>query len=79
MEFAPEYDFSLCIIPLMHTVKISGYDVNARLAAGLAMFDMISARGDYATARKAKIEVNPRIKKIFVAMTYEKGLVTTLD
>jgi len=75
---APEYDFSLCIIPLMRIVKNVDYNVDTRLAAGLALFELKSSRGDYAIARTAKFEENPRVRKIFVAMTYERGLQNNL-
>lgn len=73
-SLAPDYSFSLCVIPLMRIVKTVDYDVEARLAAGLALFDLNSARGDFAIARTARFEENQRVKKVFVAMTYERGL-----
>lgn len=76
---APEYDFSLCIIPLMRIVKSANYDVEARLAAALALFDLRSERGDFAIARTAKYEDNPRIKKVFTSMAYERGLQNNLN
>ncbi|HEY6952841.1 MAG TPA: hypothetical protein VI758_10565 [Bacteroidota bacterium] len=76
--FAPQYDFSQCIIPLMRLVKDDAYDVTVRLAAGLALHELKSARGDFAIARTAKFEDNQRIKRLFTAMAYERGLENNL-
>lgn len=73
-EIAPEYDFGLCIIPLMRIVRTSDYNVETRLAAGLALFELKTDRGDFAISRIAKFEDNQRVKKLFVAMAYERGL-----
>ncbi len=73
-SLAPDYDFSSCVIPLMRIVRTSGYDVEARLAGGVALHSLKSDRGDFAIARIAKFEDNPRIKKVFTAMAYERGL-----
>ncbi len=78
-SLAPDYDFSLCIIPLMRIVKTSGYDVEARLASAVALHQLNSARGDFAIARTAKFEDNPRIRKVFTAMAFERGLQSNLN
>jgi len=78
-ELAPQYDFSLTVIPLMRIVRHSGYDETARLAGGLALHGLKSARGDYAIARIAKFEDNPRVKKAFTAMSYESGFQNELN
>jgi hypothetical protein len=73
-ELAPAYDFSYSVIPLMRLVRNDSYDETVRLAAGVALHELKSAQGDFAIARIAKYEANPRVKKIFEAMTYERGL-----
>ncbi len=78
-SLAPDYDFSLCIIPLMRIVRTSGYDVEARLASAVALHDLKSARGDFAIARIARFEDNARVKKVFTAMAFESGLQGNLN
>ena len=71
---APQYEFSLGVIPLLRLVRTEGLDATVRMAAALALHDLNSARGDFAIARIAKYEDNPRVKKLFQALTYDRGL-----
>ncbi len=77
-SLAPQYEFSLSVIPLMRIVRTESYDATVRMAAALALHELNSARGDFAIARIAKYEDNPRVKKLFQAMTYERGLENNL-
>lgn len=77
---APENEFSLCVIPFMCNMKTAEYSVDVPLAAGgLPLFDLKSARDDYAIARTARFEDIQRIRKIFLVMTYERGLQNNLN
>jgi hypothetical protein len=78
-SLAPDYDFSLCIIPLMHIVRTSGYDVEARLASAVALHALKSERGDFAIARIARFEDNARVRRVFTAMAFESGLEHNLN
>jgi hypothetical protein len=77
-SLASTYDFSLSVIPLMRLVRTESYDATVRMAAALALHELNSAQGDFAIARIAKYEENPRVKKLFQAMTYERGLENNL-
>lgn len=77
-EIVPDYSFGLSVIPLMRLVKDDFYEETVRLAAGLALHELKSARGDFAIARAAKFEENQRVKKLYVPMTYERGLQNNL-
>ena len=73
-EIAPQYEFSLSVIPLMRLVRTESYDAPVRMAAALALHELRSTRGDFALARIARFEENPRVKKLLEAMAYERGL-----
>jgi hypothetical protein len=73
-EIAPQYEFSLSVIPLMGLVRTESYDATVRMAAALALHELRSTRGDFALARIARFEENPRVKKLLEAMAYERGL-----
>jgi hypothetical protein len=77
-EIAPEYEFSLSVIPLMRLVRTERYDPTVRMAAALALHGLRTAQGDFAIARIAKFEDNPRVKKLLQAMAYERGLQSNL-
>jgi hypothetical protein len=77
-EIAPQYEFSLSVIPLMRLVRTESYDASVRVAAALALHELRSTRGDFALARIARFEENPRVKKLLVAMAYERNLQNNL-
>ena len=77
-EIAPEYEFSLSVIPLMRLVRTDSYDATVRMAAALALHQLRTAQGDFAISRLAKFEDNPRVKKLLQAMAYERGLQSNL-
>jgi hypothetical protein len=77
-EIAPAYEFSLSVIPLMRLVRTESYDPTVRMAAALALHGLRTAQGDFAIARIAKFEDNPRVKKLLQAMAYERGLQSNL-
>jgi len=77
-SIATQYEFSLSVIPLMRLVRTETNDATVRMAAAIALHELNSARGDFAIARIAKFEENPRVKKLLQAMTYERGLENNL-
>lgn len=77
-EMAPDYEFSLSVIPLMRLVRTESNDPTVRMAAALALHGLRTARGDFAISRIAKFEDNPRVKKLLQAMACERGLQSNL-
>ena len=70
-EYAPEYDFSSAVIPLMAIVKDESKDEPARILAALALHSLHSGRGDYAIKTTAWFTGNERVKKICSALAFE--------
>jgi hypothetical protein len=62
----------------MGLVRTKSNDASVRVAAALALHELKSTRGDFALARIARFEENPRVKKLLVAMAFERGLQNNL-
>ena len=73
-ELAPDYEFKSLIIPLMHLVKDESASDASRIAAALALYDLKSERGDYAISQSARFTENPRVKKMFELLAYQRQL-----
>ncbi len=58
----PDRSFDLCIIPLMHIVKEEWFDPGTRVTAALALYDLRSARGDFAIKRTGMFTDVPRLR-----------------
>ena len=71
-ELAPEYEFESLIIPLMHLVKDESASDASRISAALALYDLKSERGDYAISQSARFTENPRVKKMFELLAYQR-------
>ena len=70
--YAPEYNFTGAIIPLMQIVKNEIYDVNARVAAALALHDLKSERGDFAIKRTAIFSDTEQVRHICKHLASER-------
>ena len=72
----PEYGWSNSIIPLMHIVNDENAHPDARIAAALALYDLGSARGDYAIVQNARFASNDRVKRFCSLLVANRHLET---
>jgi hypothetical protein len=69
-EISPDYAFNRSIIPLMRIVGNEEYDVTSRVAAGLALHDLRSERGDYRIKLAGRFTENPKLKHLYEWLAY---------
>jgi hypothetical protein len=69
-EISPEYSFSRSVIPLMRIVGTEDFDATSRVAAGLALHDLRSERGDYRIKWAGKFTENPKLKHLYEWLAY---------
>jgi hypothetical protein len=72
-DLLPDQNFSLLIIPLMAIVKDEDADVAVRMVAALALYDLKSAKGDFAIERVGQFTRNERMKHLCSWLTYERS------
>ncbi len=68
----PDQDFSLLIIPLMAVVKNEDADVSVRMVAALALYDLRSAKGDFAIERVGRFTHNDRLRHLCSWLSYNR-------
>ena len=68
----PGYSFSESIIPLMRIVKDESHEVGARVAAGLALHELRSERGDFAISREAKFTEVRLLNHLYSWLAYAR-------
>ncbi|MEP0822421.1 MAG: hypothetical protein HRF44_06195 [Ignavibacterium sp.] len=73
-QAAPEYSFTRCIIPLMRIVKGEEFDITSRIAAGLALHDLASSRGDYAIKMTAQFTETERVKRTYEHLVFARSM-----
>lgn len=69
----PDQEFTPVVIPLMSIVKNEDGDVGVRMVAALALYDLKSARGDFALSQMARFSKNDRIQHLCLWLTYERN------
>ena len=68
----PGESFSVFVIPLMRIVKDEDAQVESRILAALALYDLHSAKGDFAIKREAMFCQSCRLGHILAALAVER-------
>lgn len=68
----PDQEFTRLIIPLMAIVKDEDAGVAVRMIAALALYDLQSAKGDFAIQRVAQFTKNERMRHLCTWLAYDR-------
>jgi hypothetical protein len=63
MQLAPNYDWTDCIIPLMHVLNTEEHDPAARVMAAGILHELGTERGDFAISRNAQYSDDLRVRR----------------
>ena len=63
MQLAPNYDWTDCIIPLMHVLNAEEHDPTARVIAAGLLHVLGTERGDFAISRNAQFSDDLRVRR----------------
>lgn len=62
-HLVPGYDWSKCIIPLMHVLNAEEHDATARVIAAGILHELQTERGDFAISRNAQFSDDLRVRR----------------
>lgn len=76
-QAVPEHSFNRCVIPLMRIVKNEAFEPASRIAAGLALHELASARGDFAIKMTAQFTETERVKRTYEHLAFARLMENT--